>query len=260
MPAGRKPSFTIQCLRRQGSCEDEPIPGTYTPSGPPGPARPQVRRGTALPPPPLRQPPASPHRCVFQPHAGLRHLRDVAPGLLLPRLGHGTRAGPRALRSPHPGGRKRTPGGGGGRQPPPAVPLVPLGVPPPAGAAGPRVGRQFGGGCECTARTPLPLTNTPHPHPIATPPFPPIQVLISEGLGLFARDPKFVAVAKREIADACEMTMDEMESAAADLLTRRHRPPPPPHSNAAVYSDEETLRAAPGEEELADEMVCVGGP
>lgn len=42
--AGRKPSFTIQCLRRQGSCEDEPIPGTYNPSGP---ARPQVppRRG-----------------------------------------------------------------------------------------------------------------------------------------------------------------------------------------------------------------------
>lgn len=79
-------------------------------------------------------------------------------------------------------------------------------------------------------------------------------------MGLFARDPKFVAVAKREIADACEMTMDEMESAAADLLTRRHRPPPPPHSNAAVYSDEEMLRAAPGEEELADEMVCVGGP
>ncbi|XP_030825975.1 voltage-dependent L-type calcium channel subunit alpha-1F [Camarhynchus parvulus] len=41
-PAGRKPSFTIQCLRRQGSCEDEPIPGTYNPSGPPGPARPQA--------------------------------------------------------------------------------------------------------------------------------------------------------------------------------------------------------------------------
>lgn len=80
-------------------------------------------------------------------------------------------------------------------------------------------------------------------------------------MGLFARDPKFVAVAKREIADACEMTMDEMESAAADLLTRRHHGPPPPHSAAAaVYSDEETLRAAPGEEELADEMVCVGGP
>uniref|UniRef100_A0A669QL27 Voltage-dependent L-type calcium channel subunit alpha n=1 Tax=Phasianus colchicus TaxID=9054 RepID=A0A669QL27_PHACC len=144
-PTGRKPSFTIQCLRRQGSCEDEPIPGTYTPSGPPGPGYGSLR---------LREP-----------------------------LGRGS-----------------------------ADSLVEA-------------------------------------------------VLISEGLGLFARDPKFVAVAKREIADACEMTMDEMESAAADLLTRRHRGPPPPHSTAAaVYSDEETLRAAPGEEELADEMVCVGGP
>lgn len=105
------------------------------------------------------------------------------------------------------------------------------------------------------------LTPPPQPNPTATSPFDPPQVLISEGLGLFARDPKFVAVAKREIADACEMTMDEMESAAADLLTRRHHGPPPPHSAAAaVYSDEETLRAAPGEEELADEMVCVGGP
>uniref|UniRef100_A0A669QWS8 Voltage-dependent L-type calcium channel subunit alpha n=1 Tax=Phasianus colchicus TaxID=9054 RepID=A0A669QWS8_PHACC len=97
-----------------------------------------------------------------------------------------------------------------------------------------------------------PQNPTPWPRPLF---FFPLQVLISEGLGLFARDPKFVAVAKREIADACEMTMDEMESAAADLLTRRHRGPPPPHSTAAaVYSDEETLRAAPGEEELADEM------
>uniref|UniRef100_A0A8C3BVJ4 Voltage-dependent L-type calcium channel subunit alpha n=1 Tax=Cairina moschata TaxID=8855 RepID=A0A8C3BVJ4_CAIMO len=47
-PAGRKPSFTIQCLRRQGSCEDEPIPGTYNPSGPPGPPRPQVPRVTRV--------------------------------------------------------------------------------------------------------------------------------------------------------------------------------------------------------------------
>lgn len=78
----------------------------------------------------------------------------------------------------------------------------------------------------------------------------PTQVLISEGLGLFARDPKFVAVAKREIADACDMTMDEMESAAADLLTRRRAAPAP---TPAVYSDEEPLRP-PAEEELADEM------
>lgn len=85
-------------------------------------------------------------------------------------------------------------------------------------------------------------------------------MLISEGLGLFARDPKFVAVAKREIADACDMTMDEMESAAADLLTRRrhHPPPAPAPASTAVYSDEEPLRP-PAEEELADEMACVGG-
>uniref|UniRef100_A0A3P9AK90 Voltage-dependent L-type calcium channel subunit alpha n=1 Tax=Esox lucius TaxID=8010 RepID=A0A3P9AK90_ESOLU len=46
------------------------------------------------------------------------------------------------------------------------------------------------------------------------------QILISEGLGLYARDPKFVNFAKREIADACNMTIDEMENAATDLLTR----------------------------------------
>uniref|UniRef100_A0A669QCR3 Voltage-dependent L-type calcium channel subunit alpha n=1 Tax=Phasianus colchicus TaxID=9054 RepID=A0A669QCR3_PHACC len=118
----------------------------------------------------------------------------------------------------------------------------------------PRAGQgQLRGGdrCRCpagTSRSDSPQNPTPWPRPLF---FFPLQVLISEGLGLFARDPKFVAVAKREIADACEMTMDEMESAAADLLTRRHRGPPPPHSTAAaVYSDEETLRAAPGEEEL----------
>uniref|UniRef100_A0A3Q0R0H6 Voltage-dependent L-type calcium channel subunit alpha n=1 Tax=Amphilophus citrinellus TaxID=61819 RepID=A0A3Q0R0H6_AMPCI len=44
------------------------------------------------------------------------------------------------------------------------------------------------------------------------------QVLISEGLGKYARDPKFVSATKHEIADACEMTIDEMESAASNLL------------------------------------------
>lgn len=93
-------------------------------------------------------------------------------------------------------------------------------------------------------------------------------MLISEGLGLFARDPKFVAVAKREIADACAMTLDEMESAAADLLTRRRRqhgpgpapaPTPAPAPPGVVYSDEEPPRWPLPEEELADEMACVGG-
>lgn len=39
---GRKPSFNIQCLRRQGSSDDLPIPGTYHPTSPPRRARPQV--------------------------------------------------------------------------------------------------------------------------------------------------------------------------------------------------------------------------
>lgn len=83
-----------------------------------------------------------------------------------------------------------------------------------------------------------------------------VQVLISEGLGLYARDPKFVAFAKREIADACHMTVDEMESAASDLLGSSHcflgNTDP-----AALYSDEEPIRTSRDEDELADEMTCV---
>lgn len=86
----------------------------------------------------------------------------------------------------------------------------------------------------------------------------PLQVLISEGLGLYARDPKFVAFAKREIADACHMTVDEMESAANDLLsTGSHGLLANATDPAALYSDEEPIRMAHEEDELADEMACV---
>jgi hypothetical protein len=64
--------------------------------------------------------------------------------------------------------------------------------------------------------------------------------LISEGLGHYARDPKFVNFAKREIAEACHMTLDEMENAATDLIVRG--------------SGQSLGRF---EEELADEMNCV---
>lgn len=70
-----------------------------------------------------------------------------------------------------------------------------------------------------------------------------------------------MAFAKREIADACHMTIDEMESAASDLLGRgstgnsggglNH------HTDVgALYSDEEPVRSH-DEDELADEMSCV---
>jgi len=91
-----------------------------------------------------------------------------------------------------------------------------------------------------------------------------IQVLISEGLGLYARDPKFVAFAKREIADACHMTVEEMESAASDLLSRgssggRSGSSIISHADmGTLYSDEEPIRVGREEEaELADEMACV---
>ncbi|XP_015472248.1 voltage-dependent L-type calcium channel subunit alpha-1F-like [Parus major] len=195
-PAGRKPSFTIQCLRRQGSCEDEPIPGTYNPSGPPGSARPQGYGSSET-----------------------WRLGGSSQAWAAPARGHVLYA-----------------------------PLILVEGAPAAGGSLPPLNRWF---------PPAPLRLRPcGPHDaLARGSADSLveAVLISEGLGLFARDPKFVAVAKREIADACDMTMDEMESAAADLLTRRRAPPAP-----AVYSDEEPLRP-PAEEELADEMGWAGG-
>ncbi|KAM3838498.1 LOW QUALITY PROTEIN: voltage-dependent L-type calcium channel subunit alpha-1D [Diretmus argenteus] len=97
-------------------------------------------------------------------------------------------------------------------------------------------------------------------------------VLVSEGLGKYARDPKFVAVTKQEIADACELTIDEMESAASNLLngtlgnggtggtgsvasdtlsTARLR------DGLHDYSDEETEVAVKCDEDLMDEMICI---
>ncbi|XP_068027205.1 LOW QUALITY PROTEIN: voltage-dependent L-type calcium channel subunit alpha-1F-like, partial [Melanerpes formicivorus] len=229
-PAGRKPSFTIQCLRRQGSCEDEPIPGTYNPSGPQGYGSSETWRwgSSSWASAPTR-----------------RHVL-YAPLLLVegspPPLG-GT------------GG-----GGGGGRGSLPPLSRWFVGDQDPGGAAAAPLRLRPCGPREALGRGSADSLVE--------------AVLISEGLGLFARDPKFVAVAKREIADACDMTMDEMESAAADLLTRRRAPRPAPApapapgpasvsasaaAGAGIYSDEEPLRPPP-EEELADEMACVGGP
>lgn len=60
-------------------------------------------------------------------------------------------------------------------------------------------------------------------------------------MGLYAKDPKFVDFAKREIADACHMTIDEMESAATDLLSQGRAGQP----------------IGRFEEDLSDEMNCV---
>lgn len=90
--------------------------------------------------------------------------------------------------------------------------------------------------------------------------------MISEGLGRYARDPKFVATTKHEIADACEMTIDEMESAASHLLNGgrdvfpiRGRRDYEVLDVSATYSDEELEQDLTGkyEEDLADEMICI---
>lgn len=97
------------------------------------------------------------------------------------------------------------------------------------------------------------------------------QALISEGLGKYARDPKFVSATKHEIADACEMTIDEMESAANNLLNGSMstaggagRISSDPLATAHLrdrsirdYSDEESYVAAKCEEDLTDEMICI---
>ncbi|XP_048873749.1 voltage-dependent L-type calcium channel subunit alpha-1D-like isoform X2 [Brienomyrus brachyistius] len=98
-------------------------------------------------------------------------------------------------------------------------------------------------------------------------------VLISEGLGQFAKDPMFVTAATREIADACELTIDEMESAASHLLNsgtlpgagggeggsgRARRGDYELQDISAGYSDEESERSSRRyEEDLADEMICI---
>lgn len=95
-------------------------------------------------------------------------------------------------------------------------------------------------------------------------------MLISEGLGKYARDPKFVSATKHEIADACEMTIDEMDSAASNLLNgsmdnsnsgEMGNDSSDQHATAHLRdrsnSDEEPYVAVKCEEDLTDEMICI---
>uniref|UniRef100_A0A8C5RFK4 Voltage-dependent L-type calcium channel subunit alpha-1C n=1 Tax=Laticauda laticaudata TaxID=8630 RepID=A0A8C5RFK4_LATLA len=51
-------------------------------------------------------------------------------------------------------------------------------------------------------------------------------VLISEGLVQFAQDPKFIEVTTQELADACDLTIEEMENAADNILSGNSKPSP----------------------------------
>ncbi|KAM4676189.1 voltage-dependent L-type calcium channel subunit alpha-1C [Discoglossus pictus] len=58
-------------------------------------------------------------------------------------------------------------------------------------------------------------------------------VLISEGLAQFAQDPRFLQVATHELADACDMTIEEMETAADSFLNGK----PSPNGKLSPFSN-----------------------
>uniref|UniRef100_A0A8C5SZE5 Voltage-dependent L-type calcium channel subunit alpha n=1 Tax=Laticauda laticaudata TaxID=8630 RepID=A0A8C5SZE5_LATLA len=179
--AGRKPAFSIQCLQRQDSCNDIPIPGTY-------------------------------HQKYSSWHSGSRTSTSSLQSWATPPKRGRLLYAPLILVE-----EERMPG---------YTELTchtygSLKVPSPL--------RHSSGGRSGSADS---LVEA---------------VLISEGLGEYAQDPNFVAFTKQEIADACHMTLDEMESAATDLLSR---------NLGLVYSDEESFRSRE-EEDLADEMICI---
>ncbi|XP_053328541.1 voltage-dependent L-type calcium channel subunit alpha-1F [Spea bombifrons] len=217
---GSKSAFGIQCLKRQGSCDDIPIPGTYHQNAPPCRTRGQgygssdswdrttySSTGThSWANPPKRG------RLLYAPLILVEEDSSLPP---IPCT-HWYRE--EESKSPY-------------------CTYTQLHVP------GPRLTEKRGSADSLVE-----------------------AVLISEGLGLYARDPKFVAFAKREIADACHMTIDEMESAASDLLSQSRkgswagstgRPSGEDMTNQGLfYSDEESIHCR-DEDELRDEMACV---
>ncbi|XP_043564807.1 voltage-dependent L-type calcium channel subunit alpha-1C [Chiloscyllium plagiosum] len=94
-------------------------------------------------------------------------------------------------------------------------------------------------------------------------------VLISEGLGRYAQDPKFVAATAHEIADACDMTIEEMENAAGNLLNGKAKGSPNgnllPFVNCRDYQQQDIVQDCTEEgqdceksdKQFADEMIYV---
>uniref|UniRef100_A0A3B3TT24 Voltage-dependent L-type calcium channel subunit alpha n=1 Tax=Poecilia latipinna TaxID=48699 RepID=A0A3B3TT24_9TELE len=218
---GRKPSFNIQCLRRQGSSDDLPIPGTYHPTSPPRRARPQVTpynrsRHTSTCSPGNRPSPCQAFSSYDSRRSSTRSavVSSASWAKPCPRRGRLLYA-PLILveeeGSPPWGAEGKNGGAARGEE---------AGLQNKSGGRAPLITLHFlrlSVSVEMTGSALFCL-----------------QVLISEGLGLYARDPKFVAFAKREIADACHMTVDEMESAASDLLSSGINPSFPKDSWALV--------------------------
>uniref|UniRef100_A0A8C1PLV6 Voltage-dependent L-type calcium channel subunit alpha n=1 Tax=Cyprinus carpio TaxID=7962 RepID=A0A8C1PLV6_CYPCA len=221
-PLGRKPNFNIQCLRRQTSNEDLPIPGTYHQNSPPCRALAQVHI-----------PQHDPYFTVYYDS----RQSSISSGVSSASWANNQARRGRLLYAPlilvnEVGGTQAMWGDTNGSASLPA-------------SARPG---WIGSGMADVAQQPRAYTTlrVPSQH---SPGY--IEkgsadslvesILISEGLGQYAKDPKFVDFAKREIADACHMTIDEMESAATDLISRGRAGQP----------------IGRFEEDLSDEMNCV---
>uniref|UniRef100_A0A8D3CH50 Voltage-dependent L-type calcium channel subunit alpha n=1 Tax=Scophthalmus maximus TaxID=52904 RepID=A0A8D3CH50_SCOMX len=215
---GRRPSFNFQCLRPQSSVDDLPIPGRYSGTASPSRSRLQVRPRLALDSRPGSASSMSSASWLNTTAAGVTPV----PGIIAPSGRRGKLVYTPVMLMDQATGSSRPLWSDGSASLP----------------AGSRPGLYPGQTRTFTSvRMPqaAPLNqgfiNRGSADSLVE------SILISEGLGVYARDPKFVSFAKREIADACHMSLDDIESAAADLIARQS--------------------ASRVEDELADEMNCV---
>ncbi|AWP10372.1 putative voltage-dependent L-type calcium channel subunit alpha-1F [Scophthalmus maximus] len=216
VPQGRRPSFNFQCLRPQSSVDDLPIPGRY--SGTASPSRSRLQIQQSLDSRPGSASSMSSASWLNTTAAGVTPV----PGIIAPSGRRGKLVYTPVMLMDQATGSSRPLWSDGSASLP----------------AGSRPGLYPGQTRTFTSvRMPqaAPLNqgfiNRGSADSLVE------SILISEGLGVYARDPKFVSFAKREIADACHMSLDDIESAAADLIARQS--------------------ASRVEDELADEMNCV---
>uniref|UniRef100_A0A672JIM5 Voltage-dependent L-type calcium channel subunit alpha n=1 Tax=Salarias fasciatus TaxID=181472 RepID=A0A672JIM5_SALFA len=218
--SGRKPAFHFQCLRPQSSVDDLPIPGTYQGNTSPTRSRLQVTHTHSLDSRPSSVSSMSSASWANTTAAGNTPL----PGIIAPSGRRGKLIYTPMILVDEASGTSQPLWSDGSASLP----------------AGRRPGWYPGQTRTFTSvRMPPPPVNQGYVERGSADSLVE-SILISEGLGMYARDPKFVSFAKREIAEACHMSLDEMESAATDLITR-----------GASQS------MSRFEAELADEMNCV---
>ncbi|XP_056278035.1 voltage-dependent L-type calcium channel subunit alpha-1D [Pseudoliparis swirei] len=217
IPQGRKPSFNLQCLRPQSSTDNLPIPGTYR--GNTAPSRSYLQTRHSLDSRPSRVSSMSSASWVNATSSGAAPL----PGIIGPPGRRGKLVySPMILVDEATGNSQSLWSDGSASLP-----------------AGGRAPGWYPGQTRTFSSMRMPPVNQGFLDKGSADSLVE-SILISEGLGVFARDPKFVSFAKREIAEACHMSLDDMESAATDLIVR-----------GASQS------MSRFEEELADEMNCV---